>query len=128
MSTEKGWGMRAFDWFEERLPIVSFIDESVGSKYPAPKNLNYFWNFGALAGFILVVMIITGILLAMSYTPHVDYAFESVERIMRDVNSGWLHPGGHGSRCSTAVKQILNGIFTTIGSCIIGDGSIIKLN
>ncbi|MEQ8509436.1 MAG: cytochrome b/b6 [Rhodospirillaceae bacterium] len=90
MSTEKGWGMRAFDWFEERLPIVSFIDESVGSKYPAPKNLNYFWNFGALAGFILVVMIITGILLAMSYTPHVDYAFESVERIMRDVNSGWL--------------------------------------
>lgn len=90
MSTEKGWGSRAFDWFEERLPVVSFIDHSVGSKYPAPKNLNYFWNFGSLAGFMLVVMIITGIVLAMSYTPHVDHAFQSVERIMRDVNSGWL--------------------------------------
>lgn len=90
MSTEKGWGMRAFDWFEERLPIVSFIDHSVGTKYPAPKNLNYFWNFGSLAGFMLVVMIVTGIFLAMSYTPHVDHAFQSVERIMRDVNSGWL--------------------------------------
>jgi len=90
MSTEKGWGMRAFDWFEERLPVVSFIDHSVGSKYPAPKNLNYFWNFGSLAGFMLVVMIITGLFLAMSYTPHTDYAFQSVERIMRDVNSGWL--------------------------------------
>jgi quinol-cytochrome oxidoreductase complex cytochrome b subunit len=90
MSNEKGWGMRAFDWFEERLPIVSFIDHSMGTKYPAPKNLNYFWNFGSLAGFMLVVMILTGIFLAMSYTPHVDHAFESVERIMRDVNSGWL--------------------------------------
>ena len=89
MSNEKGWGMRAFDWFEERLPIVSFIDHSVGSKYPAPKNLNYFWNFGSLAGFMLVVMILTGIFLAMAYTPHVDHAFQSVERIMRDVNSGW---------------------------------------
>jgi ubiquinol-cytochrome c reductase cytochrome b/c1 subunit len=90
MSTEKGWGMRAFDWFEERLPIVSFIDHAVGTKYPTPKNLNYFWNFGFLAGFVLMIMIITGILLAMAYTPHVDYAFQSVERIMRDVNSGWL--------------------------------------
>ena len=90
MSTEKGWGMRAFDWFEERLPLVSFIDHSMGTKYPAPKNLNYFWNFGSLAGFMLVVMIVTGIFLAMSYTPHVDHAFQSVERIMRDVNSGWL--------------------------------------
>jgi len=90
MSTEKSWGTQAFDWFEERLPIVSFIDNTVGSKYPAPKNLNYFWNFGALAGFVMVIMILTGILLAMSYTPHVDHAFQSVERIMRDVNSGWL--------------------------------------
>ncbi|MBT4741110.1 MAG: cytochrome b [Rhodospirillaceae bacterium] len=90
MSTEKGWGMQAFDWFEERLPIVSFIDHSIGSKYPAPKNLNYYWNFGSLALFIMVVLIMTGILLAMSYTPHVDHAFQSVERIMRDVNSGWL--------------------------------------
>jgi len=54
------------------------------------KNLNYWWNFGSLAGIILVMMIVTGIVLAMHYTPHVNYAFESVERIMRDVNYGWL--------------------------------------
>src|SRR3546814_12074141 len=48
------------------------------------------WNFGSLAGMTLVIMIVTGILLAMQYTAHVDYAFDSVERIMRDVNFGWL--------------------------------------
>jgi quinol-cytochrome oxidoreductase complex cytochrome b subunit len=77
-------------WVEYRLPIFSFIDESVGSGYPTPKNLNYWWNFGSLAGIVLAIMVATGIVLAMSYTPHVDYAFESVERIMRDVNYGWL--------------------------------------
>ncbi len=58
--------------------------------YPVPKNLNYFWNFGVLAGLALVIMIVTGIVLAMNYTAHVDHAFSSVERIMRDVNHGWL--------------------------------------
>ena len=58
--------------------------------YPVPKNLNYFWNFGVLAGLTLVIMIVTGIVLAMNYTAHVDHAFSSVERIMRDVNHGWL--------------------------------------
>ena len=77
-------------WIEYRLPIFEFLDHSVGSKYPTPKNLNYWWNFGSLAGMILMIMIITGIMLAMQYTPHVDYAFDSVERIMRDVNYGWL--------------------------------------
>ncbi|MGC2855605.1 cytochrome b [Novispirillum sp. DQ9] len=77
-------------WVEERLPVISFIDHSVGSTYPAPRNLNYWWNFGSLAGLVLVIMILTGLFLAMSYTPHVDYAFNSVERIMRDVNYGWL--------------------------------------
>jgi ubiquinol-cytochrome c reductase cytochrome b subunit len=59
-------------------------------EYPTPKNLNYWWNFGSLAGIVLVILIVTGIVLAMHYTPHVDYAFQSVERIMRDVNYGWL--------------------------------------
>ncbi len=77
-------------WVEYRLPIFSFIDHSVGSGYPTPRNLNYWWNFGSLAGVALVIMIASGIVLAMSYTAHVDYAFESVERIMRDVNYGWL--------------------------------------
>ena len=58
--------------------------------YPTPKNLNYMWNFGSLAGLSLAIMIVTGIVLSMSYTAHVDYAFDSVERIMRDVNHGWM--------------------------------------
>jgi ubiquinol-cytochrome c reductase cytochrome b subunit len=58
--------------------------------FPTPKNFNYFWNFGAIATVMLVTMIVTGIVLAMHYTPHTDYAFNSVERIMRDVNWGWL--------------------------------------
>ncbi len=76
-------------WIDHRLPIFSFMDHEL-NEYPTPKNLNYFWNFGSLAGVSLVIMIVTGIVLAMSYTPHVDYAFQSVERIMRDVNHGWL--------------------------------------
>jgi quinol-cytochrome oxidoreductase complex cytochrome b subunit len=55
-----------------------------------PKNLNYWWNFGALATVVLVTMIATGIVLAMHYTPHTSMAFDSVEHIMRDVNYGWL--------------------------------------
>ncbi|MBP6818041.1 MAG: cytochrome b/b6 [Ferrovibrio sp.] len=62
----------------------------VGTKYPTPKNLNYWWNFGSLAGLCLVVQIITGIVLVMHYTPHTSMAFDSVEHIMRDVNYGWL--------------------------------------
>ena len=76
-------------WIDHRLPIFGVVDHFMND-YPTPKNLNYFWNFGSLAGLSLVIMIVTGITLAMSYTPHVDYAFESVERIMRDVNHGWL--------------------------------------
>jgi len=90
MSTGKSTFQRILDWHEQRLPIGDFLDHSVGSKYPAPKNLNYFWNFGSLAGFMLVTMISTGIFLAMNYADHVSMAFDSVERIMRDVNFGWL--------------------------------------
>src|ERR1700744_3106755 len=90
MSTEKTKLQRIFEWHESPLPIFSFLDHSVGTQYPAPKNLNYFWNFGSLAGFMLVTMIATGIFLAMNYTPNVNLAFDSVERIMRDVNYGWV--------------------------------------
>jgi quinol-cytochrome oxidoreductase complex cytochrome b subunit len=76
-------------WIDYRLPIFSFMHHEM-HEYPTPKNLNYWWNFGSLAGIVLVVMIVTGIVLAMHYTPHVSYAFDSVERIMRDVNYGWL--------------------------------------
>ncbi|HEV3178592.1 MAG TPA: cytochrome b/b6 [Stellaceae bacterium] len=76
-------------WIDDRLPIFTFMDHELNA-YPTPRNLSYWWNFGSLAGFMLVVMIATGIFLAMQYTPHVDFAFDSVERIMRDVNWGWL--------------------------------------
>jgi len=58
--------------------------------YPTPINLNYMWSFGSMAGICLVIQILTGIFLAMHYTPHIDLAFSSVEHIMSDVNNGWL--------------------------------------
>jgi ubiquinol-cytochrome c reductase cytochrome b subunit len=57
---------------------------------PQPANLSYLWNFGSLLGTCLVIQILTGVFLAMHYQPHVDFAFNSVEHIMRDVNSGWI--------------------------------------
>ena len=76
-------------WIEERLPIFSLMQHSA-VEYPTPRNLNYWWNFVSLGGFMLVIMILTGIFLAMNYTPNSAMAFDSVERIMRDVNYGWL--------------------------------------
>jgi ubiquinol-cytochrome c reductase cytochrome b subunit len=76
-------------WLDKRLPILrlghdSFVD------FPTPKNLNYWWTFGGILAVFLVIQIITGIVLAMHYTPHASMAFASVEHIMRDVNYGWL--------------------------------------
>lgn len=56
--------------------------------YPTPKNFNYFYNFGVIAGIILVLQILTGVLLTMHYTPNTALAFLSLEHIMRDVNMG----------------------------------------
>ena len=70
-------------------PLSAFISSHI-IEYPTPLNLNYMWSFGSAAGICLVIQIITGIFLAMHYTPHVDYAFASIEHIMRDVNNGWL--------------------------------------
>lgn len=76
-------------WLDTRLPILRLAHDSFVD-YPTPKNLNYWWTFGGILAFCLVTQIITGIILAMHYTPHVDFAFNSVEHIMRDVNYGWL--------------------------------------
>ena len=76
-------------WVDSRLPVFSYLDKEYGN-YPTPRNFNYWWNFGALAMFCLVVMIVTGIFLAMQYQPNTELAFASVQRIMRDVNYGWL--------------------------------------
>ena len=79
----------ALKWIEQRLPIGGLIHSSFVA-YPTPRNLNYWWTFGAILSMMLAVQIITGVILAMHYTPHVDMAFKSVELIVRDVNYGWL--------------------------------------
>ena len=79
----------AVKWIDDRLPVFTFINSHLRD-YATPKNLNYLWNFGSLSGITLVIMIVSGIFLAMNYTPHVHGAFDSVERIMREVNYGWL--------------------------------------
>ncbi len=76
-------------WIDSRMPVFTMMQKEYGT-FPTPKNFNYFWNFGALAMVTLMIMIATGIFLAMHYTPHTTMAFDSVERIMRDVNYGWL--------------------------------------
>ncbi len=81
--------MRFLDWIDDRLPVFSFFKKELRD-YPTPRNLSFLWNFGSLAGLILVIMILSGIFLAMHYVPHVNQAFDSVERIMRDVKGGWL--------------------------------------
>jgi quinol-cytochrome oxidoreductase complex cytochrome b subunit len=69
--------------------FLSFVSDHL-VEYPTPSNLTLFWNYGFLAAMCLVVQIVTGIALAMHYTPHIDLAFLSVEHIMRDINYGWL--------------------------------------
>ncbi len=81
--------MSIIKWIDDRLPIFTMVNHEL-REYPTPKNLSYAWNFGSLAGVMLVIMILTGVFLAMSYTPHTAFAFDSVERIMREVNYGWL--------------------------------------
>src|SRR5437660_5335486 len=80
---------RIIKWIDYRLPIFTFLRREL-NEYPTPRNLNYLWNFGSLSGIVLVIMIVTGIVLAMHYTPTTAGAFDSVEYIMRDVSYGWL--------------------------------------
>ncbi len=100
-------------WINYRLPIFSFF-RNVG-EHRTPKNLSYLWNFGSLAGLMLVIQIITGIFLAMQYTPHIEHAFNSVERIMRDVNYGWLLRYAHANGASfffiVVYLHILRGMY-----------------
>ncbi|HTT81303.1 MAG TPA: cytochrome b/b6 [Stellaceae bacterium] len=76
-------------WIDFRLPFVASLEQHI-TGYPTPINLSYWWNFGSLAGIMLLIMMATGIFLAMFYTPDTSLAFDSVQRIMRDVNYGWL--------------------------------------
>jgi ubiquinol-cytochrome c reductase cytochrome b subunit len=76
-------------WFHERLPIMDIV-HGQALDFPTPRNLNYWWTFGGILAVMLVIQIVTGVVLVMHYTPHVDMAFQSVGHIMRDVNYGWL--------------------------------------
>ncbi|MCB1556381.1 MAG: cytochrome b, partial [Alphaproteobacteria bacterium] len=77
------------EWIDQRLPLFTMMAKEY-RLFPTPRNFNYFWNFGAIAMVMLVLMVLTGLWMAMNYTPHVDYAFDSIERVMRDVNWGWM--------------------------------------
>jgi ubiquinol-cytochrome c reductase cytochrome b subunit len=77
-------------WLDRELPLPRFVYNATGGGYPVPRNLNYFWNFGVLNGAALLIQIVTGIVLAMHYAANTSVAFDSIEHIMRDVNSGWL--------------------------------------
>jgi ubiquinol-cytochrome c reductase cytochrome b subunit len=90
--------------------LLSFIDSHIIS-YPTPVNLNYFWSFGSSAGLCLVMQILTGVFLAMHYTPQIDLAFNSVEHIMRDVNNGWLIRYIHANGASIFFIVVYSHIF-----------------
>ncbi|MCG6114532.1 MAG: cytochrome b N-terminal domain-containing protein [Mesorhizobium sp.] len=76
-------------WIDTRLPLPRLVYDSFVA-YPVPRNLNYAYTFGGILSIMLVLQIVTGIVLAMHYAPATSLAFDSVEHIMRDVNSGWL--------------------------------------
>jgi len=101
-------------WFEARLPVMGLVHSSF-IVYPTPRNLNYWWTFGAILSFMLVVQIITGVVLAMHYIPDAATAFNSVEHIMRDVNYGWmlryLHANGASIFFLAAYIHILRGLY-----------------
>lgn len=97
-----------------RSSLVATLNNH-GIKYPSPINLNYLWGFGSLAMVCLGIQIVTGILLAMHYTPHILLAFNSVEHIMRDVNSGWLiryiHSNGASMFFIVVYSHIFRGLY-----------------
>ena len=105
--------------------FVAFIDSHIIS-YPTAINLNYLWSFGSAAGLCLVIQILTGIFLAMHYTPHIEFAFNSVEHIMRDVNNGWLlrylHANGASMFFIVVYSHIFRGLY--YGSYIYPRGKL----
>ena len=98
-------------WLDEKLPLPRLVFNAVGAGYPVPRNLNYFWNFGFLAGICLVLQIVTGVVLAMHFAPDQKLAFDSTEHIMRDVNWGWLMRYMHANGASAFFVVIYVHIF-----------------
>ncbi|MBF9042376.1 cytochrome b [Rhodobacterales bacterium HKCCE4037] len=104
---------RGEKWLHRRLPIVSLLYDTL--MIPTPKNLNWMWIWGIVLVFCLVMQIITGVLLVMHYTPHVDMAFASIEHIMRDVNAGWairyIHMNGASLFFIAVYLHIFRGLY-----------------
>ena len=97
-------------WLERRLPIISLMYDSFVA-YPTPKNLNYLWTFGMILSFMLVAQIVTGVVLAMHYTPETTLAFASIEHIMRDVNWGMFLRYAHANGASMFFLAVYIHIF-----------------
>ncbi|MFS4436949.1 cytochrome b [Paracoccaceae bacterium GXU_MW_L88] len=104
---------KAESWLHKRLPIVGLVYDTL--MIPTPKNLNWMWIWGIVLTFCLALQIITGIVLVMHYTPHVDQAFDSVEHIMRNVNGGYmlryLHMNGASLFFIAVYAHIFRGLF-----------------
>jgi ubiquinol-cytochrome c reductase cytochrome b subunit len=99
-------------WIDSRLPLPRFVYNAVGAGYPVPRNLNYFWNFGVLAGVALVCQIVTGIVLAMHFHSSAVGAFDSINgTIMRDVNAGWFLRFAHANGASMFLLVVYIHIF-----------------
>ena len=101
-------------WVDRRFPLTSMIKEHM-SEYYAPKNFNFWYFFGSLALLVLVIQIVTGIFLVMSYKPDARFAFESVEYIMREVPGGWfiryMHSTGASMFFVVVYLHMLRGLF-----------------
>ncbi len=80
---------KVINWIDKRFPLTSFVKHEL-TGYPTPRNLSYWWNFGFLAGIVLVLQVATGIFLAFQYKADIGLAFDSIQHIMREVNYGWL--------------------------------------
>ena len=100
-------------WLHSRLPILGLAYDTL--MIPTPRNLNWMWIWGIVLVFCLALQIVTGIVLVMHYTPHVDLAFASVEHIMRDVNGGWalryLHANGASLFFVAVYLHIFRGLY-----------------
>ena len=101
-----------FRW--NKKDILSVIDNHI-IDYPTPINITSFWSFGFLSALCLCSQLITGIFLAMHYTPNVDFAFSSIEHLMRDVNNGWIiryiHSNGASMFFIVVYIHIFRGIY-----------------
>ena len=101
-------------WIDKRLPLPRAIHDNFSS-FPTPANLNFWWTFGGILTVCLLIQIITGIVLAMHYTPNSEHAFASVQHIMRDVNYGWLiryvHANGSSMFFLAVYVHIFRGLY-----------------